>query len=111
MDAGKYDEAIADFTEAIKLDPKYAYAYNNRAACYIKQQKYKEAIADCDKAIQIDANYGLAYLNRGIAKEMTRDLAGACSDWENAAAMGVESAETYYNIYGVCSEVEKYKKN
>ena len=31
---GEYDRAIADFNEAIRLDPKYAVAYNNRGEAY-----------------------------------------------------------------------------
>src|ERR1700746_2824523 len=31
---GEYDRAIADYTEAIKLDPNFAAAYNGRAGGY-----------------------------------------------------------------------------
>jgi tetratricopeptide (TPR) repeat protein len=85
---------IEDFTKTIELDPKYAYAYNNRAAAKFKIKDYNGAIEDCNKAIQMDPNYGFAYLNRGNAKEMMRDEAGACEDWKKAAQLGVESAKS-----------------
>ena len=31
---GDMDRAIADYTEALRLDPKYAIAYNNRGLAY-----------------------------------------------------------------------------
>jgi len=34
QDKGDHDQAIADYTQAIRLDPKYAVAYNNRAYAY-----------------------------------------------------------------------------
>ena len=34
---GDHDKAIADFTEAIRLDPKDATAYNNRGASYAEK--------------------------------------------------------------------------
>ena len=33
-DKGDFDRAIADYNEAIRLDPKYAVAYNNRGIAY-----------------------------------------------------------------------------
>src|SRR5262245_9696289 len=43
---GDYDRAIADWTEAIRLDPKYAIAYNGRAVAYNRKGDYNRAIAD-----------------------------------------------------------------
>ena len=34
INKGDYDRAIADYTEAIRLDPKYAIAYGNRGKAY-----------------------------------------------------------------------------
>src|SRR5271166_4323313 len=43
---GKYDKAIADFTEAIRLDPKNVDSYLNRGAALAKTGKHDQAIAD-----------------------------------------------------------------
>ena len=42
----QYKEAIADYTEAIKLNPEYAQAYNNRGFAYRELGKKEEADAD-----------------------------------------------------------------
>ena len=38
---GEYDKAIADYTEAIRLDPKSPKAYYNRAAAYDRKGRSK----------------------------------------------------------------------
>ena len=45
----KYPEAIADFTKAIKLDPKDADAYYNRGIAYKALGKTKKAETDFAK--------------------------------------------------------------
>ena len=42
------DTAIADFNEAIRLNPNYAAAYENRSSAYTK--KGNKALADADAA-------------------------------------------------------------
>ena len=93
----KYTEAEADFKNAISIDANYAFAHNNLASTYIKMEQYREAISSADKAIQLDSNYGYAYLNRGIAREMIRDIPGACADWEKAQSMQIKNADIYQN--------------
>jgi Flp pilus assembly protein TadD len=49
---GDYDRAIADCTEALRLDPKDARAYSTRGdACYM-QGDYDRAITDYTEAIR-----------------------------------------------------------
>ncbi len=43
---GEHDRAIADSTEAIRLDPKCAVAYHNLGNDYGNKGKYDKAIAE-----------------------------------------------------------------
>ena len=45
---------MTDFDEAVKLDPKYALAYNNRGYAHFMQKNYDRAIGDYDQAIRLD---------------------------------------------------------
>ncbi len=47
---GSYDKEIADYTEAVRLDPKYAEAYYNRGAAYKEGGKTAKAEADFAQA-------------------------------------------------------------
>ena len=47
----KPNEALRDFSEAIKLDPGYAWAYAQRADIYSRQKNQDKALQDIDKAI------------------------------------------------------------
>ncbi len=90
-----YLEAERDFREALMKDEKYAFAHNNLAASLIKQERYDEAVKSAGKAIQLQKDYGPAYLNRGIAREMIRDMVGACEDWKKAAELDMNQANRY----------------
>jgi Trypsin-like peptidase domain/Tetratricopeptide repeat len=59
-----YQGAIADYTKAIALDPKFAKAYNDRSLIYIYLKRNNEALADVNQAIQLDPNLAEAYGNR-----------------------------------------------
>jgi tetratricopeptide (TPR) repeat protein len=94
----EYEKAEADFRKAVEIDPDYAYALNNLASALIKQERFQEAIDSATEALNLDANYGYAYLNRGIAREMVRDIPGACADWEKAASMNIQNADAYRSV-------------
>jgi tetratricopeptide (TPR) repeat protein len=59
--------AIADFSEAIRPDPRDAIAYGNRGMAYYANGDLDRAIADFDKAIRPDPKDAIAYNNRGAA--------------------------------------------
>ncbi len=68
---GGLDQAIADFTDAIRLDPEIADAYYNRGHAYGRRATSTRPIADLTQAIRFDpenSEYGirgLAYGGRG----------------------------------------------
>jgi len=52
-----YDQAFADFTKSIELNPSYAFAYNNRGVAYSKLHDWDRAIADYTKALELDPDH------------------------------------------------------
>ncbi|MEI8011697.1 MAG: tetratricopeptide repeat protein [Candidatus Omnitrophota bacterium] len=58
---GKYDEAIAGYTDILTANPDNAEAYFQRAVIYDMQHKYDEASRDLIKSIEIDPSQFTAY--------------------------------------------------
>lgn len=73
----RYDEAEAAFTEALKLQPRFALAANNLGFIYYKRDKPAEAARWYRKAIEMDGSRALAHLNLGDALLRAGDEAGA----------------------------------
>ncbi|XP_071712141.1 inactive TPR repeat-containing thioredoxin TTL3-like [Rutidosis leptorrhynchoides] len=58
---GRFDEAIALYTEAIGINSSIASYYSNRSAALIGLGKLIDAILDCKVAIRIDPSYHRAH--------------------------------------------------
>src|SRR6266496_3347586 len=92
---GDIDGAIADFTRAIELYPKYSTAYTNRGLAKKNKGDLDGAIADCNRAIELDPKDAGAYSNRGIAKQAQGDLKGAIADYTRAIELDPKYAPAY----------------
>src|SRR5580658_9711220 len=49
-----FDKAIADFTEAIRIDPSQAVVFSDRGAIWLAKNEYDKALVDCDEAIRLN---------------------------------------------------------
>jgi uncharacterized caspase-like protein len=94
---GDYETAIADFTEAIRIDQNYEEAYNDRGLAYDKKGDYDRAIADYTQAIRIDPNYAIAYNNRGLAYGNKKDHDRAIAEYSQAIRIDPSFAIFYNN--------------
>ena len=95
-EAGRNDQALADFNKAISLDPNYAQAYANRALIYRKTGRLDLALADDNKALAIDAlRAGLSRPRHRLSRAGPRRQ--ALGDFNKAIALRPDNAEAYYN--------------
>jgi tetratricopeptide (TPR) repeat protein len=99
---GELDRALADFAEAVRLNPKQADIYVSRAAVWKDKGQYDRAIADFDTAIRLAPKYAAAYSLRGAAWRLKGDIERALADQNRgielnptASLIRVERADTF----------------
>jgi tetratricopeptide (TPR) repeat protein len=95
--AGRNDEALADFNKAISLDPNYSQAYANRGLIYRKTGKLDLALTDYNKALTLDPSYAVAFLGRGVVHRLRKQPLEAFNDFNKAIAIRPDNTEAYYN--------------
>ncbi|NQY11351.1 MAG: tetratricopeptide repeat protein [Flavobacteriales bacterium] len=116
----KYNEAFADFNQAIKLDPKNILGYFGRANARLKyrelltefestgnfgatntssnsQNIYTSIIDDYNKAIYLDPTFTYAYFNRSYLKSLSGDFTESISDLTTVLHLKPEFPEAYFN--------------
>jgi tetratricopeptide (TPR) repeat protein len=79
MERRDFAAAIADFTQAVRIDPTFAEGYNQRAIARYLNEQYEESIADCHCAVKhmpchfgAWAGMGHCYANLGRIAEALR---------------------------------------
>lgn len=65
--AGRFDEAIRFFSEAIDLAPSNHVLYSNRSAAYASLNRYADALADAKKTVEIKPDWSKGYSRLGAA--------------------------------------------
>ena len=84
----RYEEALDDYTCAIRLDPSLVLAYNNRGNTYDMLGRREDALADYTHALRLNPNLALAYLNIGTLYARAKQLKQALPYFDKAAALG-----------------------
>jgi len=93
---GEYDRAIADNDQAIRLNPQFALAYNNRALAYERKGDYDRAITDYSKAIRLNPNNIKFYNNLSLTYYENGDYDRAIDSSNAALNINKKSAQALY---------------
>jgi tetratricopeptide (TPR) repeat protein len=97
-DLEDYAGAMADYNQAIALDPNYAFAYVSRGTLkYVKLNDLSGALIDYNRAIAADPKGADAFYSRGSLKEKLNDPTGAMSDYNRAITLDPNYANAYNN--------------
>jgi tetratricopeptide (TPR) repeat protein len=97
---GKLEEAIAEYSEAIRLEPHLVLVYTNRGIAYAKLGQFQRAIQDYDEAIRLDPQYAHAYYSRGAAYAELSQFQRAIQDYDEAIRLDPQYAQAY-NYRGI----------
>jgi len=81
---GDFAAAIADYDEAVKLEPKSARALTNRGIAHSEKGDAEAAIADFDAAVKRDPRFASAYFNRANAHAAKGEVDRAVADYTAA---------------------------
>lgn len=108
-DEGHPREAIAEYTNAIKLNPNHAIAYNNRGFVYNSLKQYENAIDDFTKAIELNPNYDTAYSNRGVTYKNLKQYENAINNYNKAIELNPNDATTYNNRGCAYDDMNRFK--
>ncbi len=79
-----YDGALADFTEALRLNPQLAEAWNNRGIARRVKGDLDGALADYAEALRLNPQLVYAYNNRGEAWFVLQHFSDALADFQRA---------------------------
>lgn len=110
IQSDKYEQAIADFTQAIELDANFAAAYSNRCLVYIQLGDYAKAADNCTAALQRNPDNTEAYLNRGLAYYRLGKYQSAISEYTQVIKRNSNDFRAYYNRGLARFELKDYAK-
>ena len=97
---GDLDRAIADYSEAIRLDPDYDTAFFNRGRAYYLKRDYDRAIADYGESLRINPPAPGRPMSTAVVDLPQRDPARADSDYSEAVKIDPSYAYAF-NMRGM----------
>jgi superkiller protein 3 len=96
----KFEQAVKEYDEAIRIYPALAPAHNNRGSALFALGRFGDSVACFSRAVEIDPNYGqahfnlaLAYLKLGREKEANDSLNAAARAYLAAGDAHLRSGE------------------
>ena len=98
LDQGNPDGAIANFREAIRLDPKFLLARVNLGVALWAKGDSASAIANFRAAIEVDPKYAFAHINLGNALRVTADPDAAIAEYREAIRFNPKSAAAHNEL-------------
>ena len=100
-DQGRVQEALADYSKSISLNPKGHQAYNSRARLYFNIAKGADtlqlALQDYNRAIELSPNDGEFYVNRGATYARLGQAEKAIQDITKGLELKPDHATGYLN--------------
>jgi tetratricopeptide (TPR) repeat protein len=86
--AGRYDQALQAFDQALKLKPNDPLLITYKATVYYAKGNNPQAMQLCEQALKLNPNFGRAYYQRGMIYEKQEKYDKAAEDLSKAKSLG-----------------------
>ena len=115
---GNFEGAIADYAEAIRINPNDAEAFNSRAFAYFSLKQYSKAVSDNTEAIRIEPDNSMTFAIRGATYLRLEEYSKAIADCNeairlipiNSFAYGVRG-NAYYSLGQYSKAISDYTES
>jgi tetratricopeptide (TPR) repeat protein len=94
FDAGRYDDAIKWYADAVKLAPNDVNVSTDLGVSYYYTNQPDKALEQFARSLKLDPKHTKTLLNIGIVKAFGKqDLAGATEAWQEVLKLAPDSSE------------------
>ena len=98
IQAGKFDEAIATYSEVIRRRPAFAEGWNKRATVYFLAGDFRHSLADCEQVMKRNPNHFGALAGYGQIYFQMEQYEKAIGYWKRALKANPNMASVEDNI-------------
>lgn len=106
-----YEKAIEYYEKAVKIDPNFAFAWDNIGICYRKLNNYDKAIYAYKQSLEIDPVGMTPLQNIAIAYMFKQEYDKAIDAYQQIAAIDKSNPEVYYGIGNIYANAkQEYEK-
>lgn len=107
-ETGQYEKALADYSKALNLNPKFPEALTNRGNIYATREQYELALSDYHKAIELNPALWRTYKNRGQIYAMREQFEMAIADFTKTIELHPNDCCSYNFRAEVYSAIGRY---
>ena len=97
-DVGRYQEAVQQFQQALKVDHTNATAFQNMGVVALRTNDVASAQQYLSRALQLNAKIPLALNTLGVVYARQNDFPRAVDAWERAVALDPRQYDALFNI-------------
>ncbi len=105
-----YNNAILKFQKAVKLDPKFTFAWDNLGISFRKVKQYDQAINAYQKSLQINSEGKMPLLNLAITYSLTKNMTNSVKYYQKYIRLYRDDPEGYYGLGLVQYAAEDYEQ-
>jgi tetratricopeptide (TPR) repeat protein len=98
FEAGRIQEAVADYETALRMRPQFPEAHNNLGYALTDLRRIPEAVNHLAVALQLKPKYPQAHNNLGNALLQVGRVAEAIQHYQAALQIEPDDAKTHYNL-------------
>ncbi|KAM1787762.1 hypothetical protein ACFX11_038125 [Malus domestica] len=103
----KYPEAIKQYTEALRRNPKDPKAYSNRAACYTKLGAMPEGLKDAEQCIELDPTFAKGYTRKGAVQFFMKEYEKALETYQEGLKHNPSNQELLDGVRRCVEQINK----
>jgi tetratricopeptide (TPR) repeat protein len=110
LKAGRAEQALAAFEQAIQLDSSNARAYSGKGDALSKLKRYEESLEAFDQAIARDPSNAASYGSKGVVLFHLKRYEEALSSFDAGIQRDPNDAVTYNNKGTVLRTLQRYQE-